>query len=320
MIELIKKIIPNFVLEYYRNKKYGEQKKSYGDDNPDLIFYVIGFKDMAGGIFWLVNKALMHLAYALDKGYIPVIDYKNNETQYTGVDELGKINVWEKFYKQPFNYSLDDIRKSKNVIISCKYPSPDDEHFMGNFYDNPIRIKYFRDLYHKYFRYSDSVSEYLSASETLLNKRGKVLGVLCRGTDYFTLKPGGHPIPPSTMQVIEKVKQVFNEQGCDSIFLATEDEDVYQTFLSVFGDKLIVNHQKRVSKKQMLEGKELSVVKMSLAKTGKERFVSGLEYLTAIHLLSKCNSFVGVRCGGSKGALILSEGFDYVYTFDLGMY
>ncbi len=314
------KLIPTFLLNRYRNWKYGEKRRSLGEDNPDKVFYVIGFKDLAGGVFWLVNKMLMHLGYAIDKGYIPVVDYQNNETQYTGEGELGVVNVWEKFFKQPAGYSVTDIQNSKNVIYSCKYPSPDSEHFMGNFYDDKKKIEYFRSLYKNHIRYSDKVRDYLFNSEKLLTGKGRILGVLCRGTDYVTMKPGGHPIPPSTEMVIKKAKEVMKEQNCEKLFLATEDEDVYQLFLNEFGDKLIVNQQKRISKKQLPQGKVLSVVKMNMAKSGEERFISGLQYLEAIYLLSKCTCFIGIRCGGSKGALILSEGFEYDYTFDLGIY
>lgn len=320
MTDILKKIIPDFLINYYRNRKYGEYKKSFGSENADKTFYVIGFKDLAGGVFWIVNKALMHISYALDNGYIPVIDYKNNETQYTGEDELGRVNIWEKFFKQPCGYDLDDIKNSKNVVFSCKYASPDNQHFMGNFYDDRKKIEYFRSLYKNYIKYSERVREYLTHSELILKGKGRILGVLCRGTDYVTMKPGGHPIPPSTEKVIEKAKEVMRMQNCDYLFLATEDEEVFQLFFREFGEKLIVNQQKRISKKQLSQGKVLSSIKMDLARTGEERFISGLQYLEAIYLLSKCNCFIGVRCGGTKGALILSDGFEYEYTFDLGVY
>ncbi len=31
-------------------------------------FYIIGQDDTTGGLFWLVNKAVMHIAYAIEKG------------------------------------------------------------------------------------------------------------------------------------------------------------------------------------------------------------------------------------------------------------
>lgn len=303
--------------QFFRRAK----RRSYGDENPDKTFYVIGFTDTAGGIFWLLNKALMHISFAVEAGYIPVIDYKNYRTQYTGPNDLGKVNVWEKYFQQPFGYSLDDVYKSKNVILAARYPAPDREHFMGNFYNDKSRIQYFRYFFSKYIRYDSFVKAYLEEQMSLLPNGGvKTLGVLCRGTDYLTMCPKNHPIPPTPQQVIQKAKDVMAEHGCETLFLATEDEDVYSDFHAVFGERLIVNRQIRIKRSQLLDGQPLAYQKMQIAQSSETRFQAGLEYLCAIHLLSKCPCFIGTRCGGTKGALILSSGFQYEYTFDLGMY
>lgn len=324
----IKKMLPETFVNWCFNTKlykillsvrFRSHKVCLGNENPDKIFYIIGFEDLNGGIFWIVNKALMHIAYATEKRYIPVVDYKNYRTQYTSDEEFGKINVWEKFFEQPAGYSVQDIQHSKNIIIQRKMHTPDEKHLMGNFYNDPVKINYFRELYTKYIQYSDYTKSYLQKSEFIL-KGSRVLGVLCRGTDYVILRPKNHPIPPTSSLVIEKSKVVMEEYNCDKIFLATEDEDIYEDFKRAFGDKLIVNQQKRVSKSQFMKGEDLATVKRKISQSSEELYTSGLEYLEAIYLLSKCDCFVGVRCGGAKGALILTSGFEYQYIFDLGMY
>jgi hypothetical protein len=315
------RFIPSPILRYYDNWKIRERRKSYGKDNPDKIFYIIGYTDVRAGLFWIVNKALMHLDYAENNGYISVVDYKNNDTQYTGKCEHGVVNVWEKYFKQPCGYSLDDIQRSKNIIIARKCENPCSVFWFGpNFYYEPNIVERARRVYRKYISYSDEVKAYLCECENLLKGKGKVLGVLCRGTDYVTLKPAGHPIPMSLDFAIEKAKEVMADKSCDCLFLATEDEDVYQRFLQEFGDKLIVNHQQRTSKSQLKRGQFLSESRMEQVKSANERFVSGLEYLAAIHLLSKCNCLVADRCNGTKVALIMSEGFEYKFIFNGGMY
>ena len=39
-----------------------ERKISLGKNYPEVIFYVIGHTDKVGGLFWIVNKVLMHLS------------------------------------------------------------------------------------------------------------------------------------------------------------------------------------------------------------------------------------------------------------------
>ena len=117
-----------------------ERKVCLGSKNADKTFYVIGWNDEGGGLFWLVNKVCMHIAYALDSGYIPVVDLKNYVTQYTLKNVKERENVWEMFFKQPAGYGLEDVAGSKNVIINRMSPAPQGKYLMGQaeFYDNPI--------------------------------------------------------------------------------------------------------------------------------------------------------------------------------------
>ena len=76
-ITYIKKFLP-FRKQLYKLKKsyLGKEKRvSYGLENPNISFYIIGQEDTCGGLFWLINKVVMHIGYAIDKGYIPVVDF-----------------------------------------------------------------------------------------------------------------------------------------------------------------------------------------------------------------------------------------------------
>lgn len=39
----------------------------------------------------------MHIAYAEDHGYLPVVDMLHYHTQYHNPEDINEINVWEKF-------------------------------------------------------------------------------------------------------------------------------------------------------------------------------------------------------------------------------
>lgn len=114
----------DWLYKCYLSIKVREHRVSLGSKNADKTFYVIGWNDEAGGLFWLVNKVCMHIAYALDYGYIPVVDLKNYTTQYTEKEGDKRKNVWEMFFKQPAGYGLEDVIGSKNVIINRMAPAP----------------------------------------------------------------------------------------------------------------------------------------------------------------------------------------------------
>ncbi|MBQ6971073.1 MAG: hypothetical protein IJP86_01815 [Synergistaceae bacterium] len=51
-----------------------------------------------------------------------------------------------------------------------------------------------------------------------------------------------------------------------------------------------------------------------------DKYLRGLEYLVSILFLSRCRGFIASMTSGSTGVMCLSEGFEYLYVFDLGLY
>lgn len=302
------------------NYRGRERFTSYGNENPDKTFYVIGFNDLTGGLSWFIHKALMHIGYAIDRDYIPVIDMQNYMSQYLEKEKLHKENAWEYYFEQPSGVTLRDIKNSKNIVISKKAPSPRKEYFMGHFYNDEKKIVYFRRLFKQYIKFNKETSSYLlNEYDNILKNKGKVLGVLCRGTDYLINQPTNHPVQPNPLDVIKKADEVINEYNCSYIFLATEDEDIYKEFKEYFGKKLLVNQQRRISHKEMTNISSVAIAKLKVFRE-RNNYLSGLEYLSALNLLSKCSCFVAGRTGGTKAVLLMTDGFEYEYIYDLGFY
>ena len=298
-----------------------ERKVCLGSKNADKTFYVIGWNDEGGGLFWLVNKVCMHIAYALDSGYIPVVDLKNYVTQYTLKNVKERENVWEMFFKQPAGYGLEDVAGSKNVIINRMSPAPQGKYLMGQaeFYDNPNRIAYFRNIFKQYIHPNDKTLDYLRLKESeILKGKGRVLGILCRGTDYVMTKPKNHPVQPDVTEVIKDARQVMKEQRCDYVFVATEDQDLLVALKAEFGEKLLSLDQRRYSCKDMCSDQMLAQVKEKDGERNPTK--DALDYLAAIYLLTRCCCFIGGRTGGTKGVLLMNDGFDYQKIYDLGLY
>lgn len=318
--QIISKNFP-FIVKIYNVYHNRERKVSFGNENPDKTFYVFGVPDNSGGMWWHINKVLMHLGYCEDKGYIPVIDMQNYKSQYHEEQEVGKVNIWELFFEQPAGYNLKDIENSKNIILSKKKPAPSKKYLMGHspFYDNENRIMYFHTLFKKYIHFNVFTQRYLDGYYNRYIKGKNVIGVLCRGTDYLILKPKNHPIQPNPVNVIRDVKEAMKTYSCDYVFIATEDNDILDMFKNEFGDHLLYVEQNRVSKKEMSPNSYLAAINIKKNK-GLDTYSKIIGYLTATYLLSKCDCYIAGRTGGSKGVLIMSEGFKYKKVYDLGMY
>ncbi len=312
----------NTFLKWYRDgknfkeKKYWEEhKKRRGGENKDKIFYVIRRRDLYCGLFSIFLTTLVRIDEALKKGYIPVVDLQNDFNIYLVEDKLGKENAWEYFFKQPCGYGLQDIEYSRNIIIGSgavpeMFPYLDIRFLTGE----TGELAYWQKLARKYMVLSDEAEEAVQrAYDCLFEPGGKVLGVKCRGTDYSAGKPKNHPIQPTPGQALQKAEEIFRERKCTKVFLATEDEAFYQIFKGKFGDKLITN--KTVYRKY--QGGSAGKEEYEGENRGK---AAGMEYLVTTMLLAKCDCLCAGCVSATVGALLLTEGFEYIYLFDLGIY
>lgn len=294
-------------VKHYNKRVYG-YSTSYGKENPDKTFYIIR-SEKNWGLMILYQHALKGIEYALSRGYIPVVDY-SRDNMYQPHKRKGK-NAWELFFKQPAGYSLKDIQRSKNII-------------MGSLHDEKFEKPYTKEWIDRYvpfverIQFSDYAKEYLDEVyyKTVCGKENcRILGVLGRGTDYVTLSPNEHAVVPTPNQLIEIVNRKQLDWGeYDYIFLATEDENILNTFSDYYKEKLLFIEQKRY--KTDTKGKTLSQMNQR-----DDLYKRGLEYLSAIYILSKCESLITCRVGGGLGASLFNKGqYERLYAIDMGSY
>ena len=277
--------------------KHQDRYISLGKENRDKIFFVtkIGGSLGLGGMATIICH---NVWYAKEKGYIPIVD-ATIQNQYLESEEVGKINAWEKFFEQPAGYGLQDIKNSKNVIITqskknIQIPQENSYKFLH------MKPKLKKQI-HKY-------------REIYLKEHKKILGVLFRGTDY--LNAFGHPTQPDLDAMILMVKMKLEEWGgnFDFIFLCTEVEEAVLRFKKEFAEKVIVPPQKRVEKdyKGILAEYKFDRVN--------DTYFRGADYWTALVLLSECNSLIAGYCSGTAVALGLNNGqYQHTYIFSLGI-
>lgn len=314
----------NTVLRWYYGYKQRKQEvyweehtRSFGKEHPDKTFYVIRRRDLYCGLFSLFLTSLQRIDDAVKKGYIPVIDMQNDFNIYLSEDKIGRENAWEYYFKQPMGYSLEDIRNSKNVIIGSgavpqMFPYLDIKFLMGE----TGELEYWRKCASNYISLSDDARRIVDREYNRLFVRGdKVLGVICRGTDYTKQKPRNHPVQPTPEQAAEKAEELYLEHNCTKVFLATEDADVYDIFKRKFAEKLVVEQTEHISYQGGAIGKELYEQKDS-----KEQM--GMKYLSSIMLIAKCDCLCAGCVSATVAALLLAGqgGYEAVYLFDLGLY
>lgn len=300
--------------------KYRERQISYGNLYEDKIFYICRRASHRVGLFSYVLVHLEHIYYAREKGYIPVIDMKNYANTYLENGEIGLINAWEYYFEQPviINHQedmLEEAYKSKTVILgSCNRGKGKRIDFTIDFLKDP-ELANWKKLYKKYVRLNSKTQEYIDKEyASIIQPNDRVLGVAIRGTDYTKLKPNGHPIQPEIEEVIQKTDDLLKEWNCNKIYLCTESESTLIAFERAFPKQIVTTHREFYGD----TGKNY-VTEISFQRKH-DKYLSGLEYLASIYILARCDCLLASFASGVTATLLITDGFEKTYFWDLGVY
>lgn len=167
-----------------------ERMRSYGSLNKDTTFYVI--RSIKGNSPFYIGPVhnllanyfyvLSHLQYAATKGYIPIVDQLNYPVYNSSPYPInGTMNAWEYFWKQPCDVPLEEVYRSKHVVLSQQswFWQWDMGYEISN-YANTAVIKQFHQIAGRVPLNSKTAQHVLRAKEQLILGNQKVLGVCYR--------------------------------------------------------------------------------------------------------------------------------------------
>ena len=299
----------------------------FGNENPGKTFYLISIDEGWCGLFAIVVHQLGHIARAVDKGMIPVVDLQNNPSQYLAADKIFQENAWEYFFEQPVMkpgggaYSLADVNKAKNVVINkTTFSDLESIYYFGyKDYNDASKINHLKKYYEKHIRLNAETARFVERKHAeLFANKNRVIGVHCRGTDFTALKPPGHPIQPRPESVIEKCDELIKLHDCDALYLATEDAGIYSLFEKHYGGFLIRDNGSRWNVEDLKNNH--SNCNLMAGKSKAAIIQNGLEYIGNMCLLTKCKIFAGSATRGSMCVKLMPNHFEYEHSFDLGYY
>ena len=321
------------------------KKIKLGIKNPDIVFYLIRSENPAGGIFSNHNIFLKQIRFAISKNYIPVIDMQFEENCiYHEKDQAGVINTWDLYFSQPFGYTVNEVMQSKNVIISSNRVLNLYNHQLNSL-SKEKELKTWSFLSNKYLKFNRKTQEYLDdIYKTVIPNNRKVLGVSIRD-GYSKSRPKWHPIQPGIDVLIKKVKQEIAEFKYEHVFLSVETQDIIDEFEKEFQRKLIVVDRPRIGN-DLIKTKNNNGLNVELYESGQsgsieqgklkdlsllmdttvfdrpnDKYLKGLEYISEMYILSKCDSLV---CGETSGTIAVlirnNNNFNNYYFFNLGLY
>ncbi len=311
--------IDSFYKIYYRLRYHDEMQKkmSYGNENSDKVIYVIRpRRDGVEGLLSLFWGVMKKIDYAEENNYVPIIDFKNFKTQYSMNDT---DNVWDLYFTQPSDISLEQAYKSKNVLLSgleTKWRKKD--RFKVSYEQK--RLDELHDFIFKYIDFSDAVKNRVAVE---INNLGidlqNTIGLYLRGTDYVKLKPSGHPVQPTVRQAIEVVDKYIEKYEAPYVFLVTEDGEIYDAIKAKYGERCITPKFDRYI--YGYEGSKFLSKDKSVNDLADSAYERGMQYLVKMIILSKCGYLIGGNTNGMWAVNVFAEErFKDRYIFDLGMY
>lgn len=271
--------------------------------------------DPVPGLASHIITNLGQIVSSLNSGYLPLIDTVNADNVFTGLSKKYNANAWELYFKQPLDVSYKDLLPGQEIKIIDGIPA-----FMPSYnmdcLSNPDLMGFWRSILRRYMPISIDMTDQVNSrlNELPFDSNAKILGVLCRGTDYTNIRPYNHPVQPSLNIVLTKADELMSKYQCDYCYLATEDREILNAFRNKLQNKLLTTQDIYYQ----------SNLKESINQTNIDNHIDlhrkNIEYLTALILLSKCRYFIGGRTSGSVVSLLFADHFDETYIWNCGRY
>lgn len=293
-----------FGLEYDKSTLWksakGRRRISCGN-YPYEVFNICFLHDM-----------LSQILQTLYEGYIPYIDLKDRKPGW---------NNWEVYFEQPYS-NLREVQELPIQQTDCRIAT-----LWGPLYDAPFNEYEFLltcKLYRDWVVIKENAFNYIASEYKNLIHGRKVLGVLCRETDFTALKPAGHPVQPPLTTVIDDVRKKIADLHCDYIYVASESQNIVETFQKEFPGKILTNNRHYYDKAYYdlcaVNEKKIWIADV-FNQDYEQNYARGLEYLSSLVLLSSCKGMIAGNCGGSEAALYFNDNrYEFYKLYNLGSY
>ena len=284
--------------------------------HPDKTFYLIQNPVGMQGLVDVVKFALFRAMMVSKKqGHIiPVIELaeKGDNNQFNGGN--GE-NIWTMFFEQLTDIPLEEIHKSRNVILAREHQLMFNPYLVEEFYYEDWAL-----MFRRFLRYNQKTRDYIDRleAEVIPEYPGRVLGIIGRGTDYNSSQTGGFLGNPLTgPELVDKARELMTEKDFDLIFLATEDQSVFDAFAgSDLAGRMFFVPQKRIDYSDSQNNDKLLVD--IYAQEKRDGYQDNLRYLGILDILARhCDALIAtVDCGAYHYALALNDGrYEFAHAY-----
>lgn len=282
-------------------------------DKKYMILKMGNYLVTTAGLGWYILYTLQGIRFAIENDFIPIVDWRSFKIPQYDPEKVGKENVWEYFFEQPFNIDLEQAYKSEDFFVIDDVRTVNGNHILDvkkfvDFYDKDIME--WRRYFHTYVRLNKDIKEYFNnCISQQIHDEVNLIGILARGTDYEKLKPMGHLKTIYKDKLFLYVDKLMSKADENRIFLATEDEIILKNFEKRYPGKVNYVDTKRY--------KETGHNTLNIIYTKENGYERDLKYLYALYVISKCPMCIYSACGGGILASLMrtDSGISYNYLY-----
>ncbi|NCB44210.1 MAG: hypothetical protein EOM59_16575, partial [Clostridia bacterium] len=255
----------------------------FDNEEPDRATWVLVPNEL-NGLVWFYSTFKTFIG--LDSSECNyVVDMQNHFSQMMEYDNIGHYNPWDYYFQPISSLSLNEAYRKKGVIISAWIPKN----------RAPAKFKP---------SFSENIKMIIEQESEKFKGRDKVIGVICRGTEFISMQPYDHDVPLDEYELIEIVEERMRCLGFTDVYLNTEDQDAHEAFSRHFGSKVFAIDQKRFKKERALNPALFD----QLISEPFGKLIQGERYLTATYLVLKCDS--ALICSGSGSSFVQNNAKD----------
>lgn len=294
--------------EYYTKWRNCTLNARMHTDKTYLILKMGSYLIATAGLGWYVLYTLHGIRFAIENGYIPVVDWQNCKLPQYDVSKVGKENVWEYFFEQPLGVGVEQAYESGDFFVIDDVRRFDYEkwlnvEYLHDFYDRETMV--WRGYFQKYIRIKKNLKEFFDQCAIRQKMEpSSFIGVLARGTDYAKLNPVGHL---KSISLEEIFSCIDSQKKRKDIFLATEDKNI----LKIFEDR----YPGRVHTVETKRYETSGYHTLNIIYSKEDGFERDRNYLYSLYIISNCKVGIYSACGGGIIASLMRTkmGDDYQY-------
>ena len=205
-------------------------------------------------------------------------------------------NAWCYFFEQVSTNSLDQVYKSKNVILSNGLTILGTENWLTNRNVNLACSSHLLSRANKlistHIKLNETTRDHLTNTKEKLNWDGEeTLGIFIRGAVYFQDLRFLNEAVPDLETLIKEIKVLIEIHSPKRVYISTEDFRLYTLLREVIKFPYLIPSI-RFSSAEKIEKWKLNQTMNNQDGLKSMGYSRTLDYLTEIYLLIDCKNFI----------------------------